>query len=211
MAGPIWAPDAWLKCRFCGCTAGQSLSATAAFDVTYETHEPARQGRYPPLHLSARLPVGLRARHRGDRRPLDRPGSRLQAADLYRRRRLRQGRALRRAHSSSRPAAPSDAPHRAEGLRPVRADFLGRGAGRNRRALRSGRARIRRSVGLALLLRRHHGARDARRHQSPRACEEIFAFLLAPSAPTSRASGLPSAPARSPASIRARWASPISS
>ena len=34
MAVPIWAPDAWLKCRFCGCASGQCLSATAAFDVT---------------------------------------------------------------------------------------------------------------------------------------------------------------------------------
>ena len=66
-------------------------------------------------------------------------------------------------------------------------------------------------IGLALLLRRHHGPGDARRHQPPRACEEIFALLLRPSAPMSRASGLPSAPARSPASIRARWASPTSS
>ena len=34
------------------------------------------------------------------------------------------------------------------------------------------------AVGLALLLCRHHGAGDARRHQSPGACEEIFALLL---------------------------------
>ena len=72
----------------------------------------------------------------------------------------------------------SDAPYRSKGFRPVRADFLGRSAGRNRRALRSGRARLRRPICLALLLRRHHGAGDARRHQPPCACEEIFALLL---------------------------------
>ena len=141
-------------------------------------HEPARQDRHPPLHLSARLSVGLCTGYRGDRRPLDRPGSRLQAADLYRGRGLRQGRALCGAHSSSRSADVSDAPHRAEGVRPVRADLLGRSAGRNRQAVRSGRARLRRPIGVALLLRRHHGAGDARRHQPPFPCEEIFPFLL---------------------------------
>ena len=153
-------------------------SALPIFDATYRGMNQQTKNRHPAFHLSARLSVGLRARCRGDRWFLDRPGARLQAADLYRRRRLRQGRALRRAHPSSRPADASAAPHRTEGLRPVRADFLGRGAGRNRRALQRGRARIRRPVGLALLLRRHHGAGDARRHQPPRACEEIFPLLL---------------------------------
>jgi hypothetical protein len=31
-------------------------------------------------------------------------------------------------------------------------------------------------IGLALLLRRHHGPGDARRHQPPAPCEEIFRF-----------------------------------
>ncbi len=102
----------------------------------------------------------------------------------------------------------SAAPHRPEGLRTIRADFLGRGAGRNRRSLQRGRARVRCAIGLALLLCRHDGARDARRHQPPCPCEEIFALLLDHLRQSSPASDLPSAPARSPASIRARWASP---
>ncbi|GCC44830.1 hypothetical protein chiPu_0029043, partial [Chiloscyllium punctatum] len=97
------------------------------------------------------------ARRRSDRRTFDRQGARLQTADLYGRRGLRQGRTLCRTHSSRRAADVSAAPDRAEGLRPVRADFLGRGAGRDRGALRCGRTRVRRRVGLALLLRRHHG------------------------------------------------------
>ncbi len=44
---------------------------------------------------------------------------------LHRRRDLRQGRALRRAHPPSRPPDAAAAPHRAEGLRLVRADLLG--------------------------------------------------------------------------------------
>ncbi len=59
----------------------------------------------------------------------------------------------------------------------VRADLVGRGARRDRRAFRFCRARVRRGIGLALLLRRHDGPRDARRHQPPRSCEEIFALL----------------------------------
>src|SRR5580693_1366532 len=79
-------------------------------------HEPARQGRDPEFHLSARLSVSLRARRRGDRGAIHRPGARLQAAELYRGRRLRQGRTLRRAHSPSRTLDVSAAPDRTKGL-----------------------------------------------------------------------------------------------
>ena len=75
--------------------------------------------------------------------------------------------ALRRAHPPSRPPAPSAPARRAEGLGPVRADLVGRGA-------RSGRGGVRREGGpprprdgLAVLLRGHDGAGPARRHQPP--------------------------------------------
>ncbi len=64
-------------------------------------HEPADSGRHPPFHLPARLSVGLRARRRGARSKDDRPRSRLETADLYGWRGLRQGREICRADSSS--------------------------------------------------------------------------------------------------------------
>ena len=140
-------------------------------------HEPARQDRHPAFHLSARLPVGLRPRYRGDRQFHHRPGARFQAADLYGRRGLRQGRALCRAYPSSGPADVSAVPGRTQRLRQVRAHFVGRCAGRDRGAFQSGRARVRCRIGLALLLCRHHGPGDARRHQPSHPCEEIFALL----------------------------------
>ena len=54
---------------------------------------------------------------------------------LHRRRDLRQGRALRRAHASSRPADAAAAPDRRQGLRLVRADLLGRRARSRRREI----------------------------------------------------------------------------
>ncbi len=140
-------------------------------------HEPARQDRDPPLHLSARLPVGLCARYRGGRGSQHWPRPRFEKADLHGRRGLRQGRPLCRAHPSPGAGDVSDAPDGTERLRPVCADFLGRGAGRDRRSLQPGRARVRRGIDLAVLLRRHDGAGDARRPQPPHACEEIFALL----------------------------------
>src|SRR5581483_9790793 len=141
-------------------------------------YEQARAAQHPPFHLSARLSDGLRPRCRGDRRQAYRSRPRLESTDLYGRGRLRQGRPLCRAHPSPRAAGLSDAPHRTERLRAVRAYLLGRGAGRDRSTLQSGRARVRTGIRLALLLRRHHGPGDARRHQPADPCEEIFALLF---------------------------------
>jgi hypothetical protein len=109
-------------------------------------------------HLPARLPLDLLAGGRGDRRPDHRPGARRQGAELHGRRHLRQGRALRRAHPPSRPAAPSAEAHRAEGQR----RSSQRISGTRRWTMIAARcwrpSAPRRRGGLALLLRRHHGA-----------------------------------------------------
>ena len=84
---------------------------------------------------------------------------------------------LRRAHPPSGSADLSAPPHRPEGVGPIRAHFMGRSAGRDRGAVRRGRARFRGGVGVALLLCRHHGPRHARRHQPSRPCEKIFPVL----------------------------------
>ncbi len=86
---------------------------------------------------------------------------------VHRRRDLREGRPLRRAHPPSRPPAPSAAPRRPEGRRRVAADQLGRGLRRNRRQVARHRGRARARGDLALFLCRHHGARAPRRHRPP--------------------------------------------
>ena len=92
-------------------------------------------------------------------------------------RRLRESRALRRAHPSSRPADAAAAPRRPEGLGPVRADRLGRGARPHRRSVPEGRARARRGKRLALFLRRHDGPRDARRDRAADPRQALFPLL----------------------------------
>ena len=89
--------------------------------------------------VSARLPRHLRdARHRRGRpRHARRRRSR---PSVHARLSLREGESLRRAHVSPRPAAVSAAPRRAKGQRTVRADLVGRGARRDRRAAERDRA-----------------------------------------------------------------------
>ena len=93
-----------------------------------------------PFRLPARLPVDLRARRRVAGRRPHRPRARRQGQQLHGRRHLRQGRALCRAHPSSRPADASAAPHGPEGLGPVRAHLLGRRARPHGRGHAGGRA-----------------------------------------------------------------------
>ncbi len=95
-------------------------------------HQRAPGRRPASLGLPARLPVGLRPRRRSDRRRADRAHPRRGGPALHVRRRLRQGRALRRAHPSQGSADPAAAPGRPEGLRSVPADRLGRRARRRR-------------------------------------------------------------------------------
>ena len=62
----------------------------------------------------------------------------------------------------------------AKGSGRVRADLLGRRARSGRRKIRAGRTEARRRGRVALLLRRHHGSGDARRHQPAAPRQEIF-------------------------------------
>ena len=101
-----------------------------------------------------------------------------------RRRDLRQGRALCRAHPSSRPPDAADAPHRAEGLGLVRADLLGRRARSRRREIPRRRTAPRRAVGLALLLRRHHGPRACATASTACATPRNIRASIPPSAST---------------------------
>ena len=109
----------------------------------------------------------------------DRPRARRRGQSLHGGRDLREGRALCRAHPSSRSAAASAACARApkgsgqfapiswdDALDLVAEKFL------------AAEAKLRQRGGLALLLRRHHGPGDARRHQPPAPCEEIFRLPL---------------------------------
>ncbi len=107
-----------------------------------------------------------------------RPRARREGQRLHVRRRLRQGRALRRARQSSRPSAASAAPRRPERLRPLRAHLLGRRARHRRREIQRSRAAPRRRERVAVLLRRHDGAGDARRHQPPAPRQEVFRLSL---------------------------------
>ena len=130
--------------------------------------------------LPARLPLDLRARRRAAGRRPHRPRARRRGQQLHGRRHLRQGRALRRAHPSSRPAAASAAAQGAEGLGPVRAHLLGRRARPHGRGHAGGRAPLRPGGGVALLLRRHHGPRHARRHQPPAPRQALLAACTPP-------------------------------
>ena len=89
------------------------------------SHERPARHRPPPLRLPARLPVGLRARRRGDRRKPDRARAWRGRPSLHAGGRVRESGALRRAHPSSGPADPAAQARRAEGLRAVRADLRG--------------------------------------------------------------------------------------
>ena len=104
--------------------------------------------------------LGGGAGRRPDRRRAWRRGQ-----QLHRRRDLREGRPLRRAHPSPGPADASAAAHRPEGVDAVPAiswdEALDRIAGRVRRRCREAWRR----GGLAVLLCRHDGAGAARRHQ----------------------------------------------
>ena len=171
-------------------------------------HERPRQGQDRPFGLPARLPLDLRARRRAAGRQQDRPRARRQGQQLHGRRHLRQGRALRRAHPSSRPADASAAPQGAEGLRPVRAHLLGRRPRHHGRGHAGGRAALRPGSGVALLLCRHHGPRHARRHQPAAPRQALFGDVRHHLHDARRGPATSPAPASSPAPIRARWPSP---
>ncbi len=128
--------------------------------------------------LSARLHQHLRPRCRAAGCQADRSRARLDAQRLHRRGDLREGRALRRAHPSSRPADEAAAPGRPQGLQAVRGDLLvGRARHRGRAVHRQG-APARQRNDLAVLLRRHDGAGAARRHQPAAPHDEVFALVL---------------------------------
>ena len=114
--------------------------------------------------LSPRLSLDLRAGGRAPRRPSHRKGARGAGEHLYRRRHLQQGRALRRTYPSPGSSDHATAPRRGEGLRgQLRAGGVGRRARHRGGVAAEGRAAPRLRGGVALLLRGHHGARDARR------------------------------------------------
>ena len=98
-------------------------------------------------------------------------------ADLYVGGRLRQGRPLSRAHPPPGSPDATASAGRAEGLRSVRPDRLGRGARPRRRAISRGGAALRGGKRLALFLCRHDGARHARRHRAPHPRQALFALL----------------------------------
>ena len=75
-------------------------------------------------------------------------------------------------------------------------------------AMLHGRAALRPGGGVALLLRRHHGPGDARRHQPPAPRQALLAACTPPSAPRWPGPATSPAPAGWPAPIRARWPSP---
>ena len=133
---------------------------------------PERQDR--GVRLSARLPLDLRARSGGARRPLDRPRARRRGQSLHRGRDLREGRALCRAHPSSRSAAASAGAHGAEGLGQFAPISWDDALDLVAEKFLAAEAKPRQRGGVALLLRRHHGPHHARRHQPPAPCEEIF-------------------------------------
>ena len=141
-------------------------------------NEPARPAKNRRFGLPARLSVDLRARGRDPRRAHHRPGPRRRGECLHGGRDLRQGRALRRARASPRSPEASAAPRRRQGLRRICADLVGRRARSRRRAVPARRTTARLRSGVAVLLRRHHGPRAARRHQSAAPRQEIFRLLL---------------------------------
>ncbi len=139
----------------------------ARIAVTRRTFDDVRGPRDPQLRLSARLSFHLCLGSRGVGREAHRRGARGGGEQLHPRRRLRQGRPLRRAHPP--PGAPHNpaAAYRPEGLRSVSADRLGGGAGPGRGSVHRDRPQARCRGGLALLLRGHDGPCAARRDQSP--------------------------------------------
>ena len=120
------------------------------------------RARSLPTRLPGRLQLG---RHRRGRR--GGAAARQPRAPVHRGRAVREGQRLPRAHARSRPAAVPAAPRRPEGLRRVRADLVGRGAGRDRRQAACRPRRVRRRGDLAVpghrLARLPAGARRARR------------------------------------------------
>ena len=85
------------------------------------------------------------------------------------------------------------------------------GARPRRREIPARRAALRRAGGVALLLRRHHGPGDARRHQPPASRQELFRVLRHDLRQSRPGPVSPPAPDKSPAPIRARWRNPTSS
>ena len=130
----------------------------------------------PPIRLPPRLPVGLRARDRASARRAARQGASLGPQQLHRGRDLRESRPLRGALPPSGPSLLPPAPQGRKGRRRVRADRLGRRAGRDRREPAPRRAKAWRGGGLALLVRRHHGAGPARRHPAADARQALLAL-----------------------------------
>ena len=131
------------------------------------------------LRLSARLPVDLRARGRGARRPHASAACAARRTTLYTAGVIcaKVARYAERIHHPDRLTQPLR-PQGAEGLGTVRADLVGRRARSRRREISRRRGKARQRGGLALLLRRHHGPGDARRHQPAAPRQEIFGLPL---------------------------------
>ena len=116
--------------------------------------------------VPARLPRHLRdARHRR-RRPGDRGPGRPRPP-LHARRPVREGQQLRGQGLRRRPPAVPDAPDRAQGQRPVRADQLGRRARRDHRAVPGRSRRARPGGDHAGQLPRHRGHPQRAQRRGP--------------------------------------------
>ena len=120
--GPVPGPLAALRWR-----AVRRTALIARRSVT------SGHGTRRPRRLPARLPRRLLVDRHGPRR---RGGeaARQPRPPVHARRAVREGRALPRPHARARPAAAPAPPRRREGRGAVRADRLGRGARRDRRA-----------------------------------------------------------------------------
>ena len=157
----------------------------------------AARHRPQTLGLPARLPFGLRARRRGDRRHAHRARARRAGPALHGGGRLRESRALRRAHPSSRPA---DASRSCASAR--RAPGSSRRSAGTRRSTASPKrfSRPSASIGagkrLALFLRGHDGPRDARRDRAPDPRQALLPLFTARSASASPGPAISPEPGR---------------
>ena len=179
----------------------------------HESARPPAAAAHPdrPFGLPARLPLDLRARGRGARRPHASAGCAARQDNAYTAGVIcaKVARYAERIHHPDRLTA-SAAAHRAEGLGPVRARSRGtRRSTSSPRNSSTAEARYGARGGLALLLRRHHGPRDARRHQPPAPRQEILRLSFHHLRQRRPGPASSPAPASSPVPIRARWRSPI--
>ena len=161
---------------------------THAYNISSRTGWRSRSCRSISFPASARMIARAPARSRssgssGGGDP-HRAGARGGGAELHARGGLRQGRALCRASASPRATVAAAAPGRGKGRRAggFRADLLGRGARRGRRALDTRGPAPRLGGGVAALLRRDDGPSAARRHPAAAPRDALFARSIRRSA-----------------------------